>query len=96
MGGGGAKSCHLCGSMGHLKRDCPQSLGANGVAEGKSCHACGQFGHLKRDCPQGGGGGGVMDKVGYRFPYEDDVSLAVSSSSFHKTSYQIIHVSHFS
>ena len=94
MGGGGAKSCHLCGSMGHLKRDCPQSLGANGGAEGKSCHACGQFGHLKRDCPQGGGGGGgVMDKVGCRIPSEDDdVSLAVSSVSSHKTSYASIRV----
>ncbi|GMI79845.1 hypothetical protein HRI_001653800 [Hibiscus trionum] len=57
--GGNARAdpsaCWICGSRGHMKRDCPRAVRevqAPVAAAGNGCWNCGSADHLRRDCPR--------------------------------------------
>ncbi|PKA63981.1 Putative F-box/LRR-repeat protein 23 [Apostasia shenzhenica] len=46
---GFGRSCHRCGEVGHIARNCSlSSIGFGGVGP---CYSCGEMGHLARQCP---------------------------------------------
>ncbi|GMI66048.1 hypothetical protein HRI_000274100 [Hibiscus trionum] len=48
-------ACWICGSRGHMKRDCPRAervMQAPVAAAGNGCWSCGSADHLRRDCPR--------------------------------------------
>ncbi|GMI64774.1 hypothetical protein HRI_000146700 [Hibiscus trionum] len=48
-------ACWICGSRGHMKRDCPRAVRevqAPVAAAGNGCWNCGSADHLRRDCPR--------------------------------------------
>jgi hypothetical protein len=45
----GPVQCYRCGELGHISRNCSQSMN---TTEDRQCYNCRQFGHIRRDCPQ--------------------------------------------
>ncbi|KAM7432977.1 putative ATP-dependent RNA helicase ddx4 [Porites harrisoni] len=39
-------TCHTCGEVGHMSRECPSSGGLD-----RACHNCGAQGHFAKECP---------------------------------------------
>jgi cellular nucleic acid-binding protein len=45
------KTCFICKSTDHLRRDCPQKDSQEAQADSRQCYNCGQSGHISAKCP---------------------------------------------
>lgn len=80
-----ARACHVCGKIGHLKKDCPRNKMVRDrkpEPQKKSCNRCGRTNHFYKDCvaKTNTRGQPIVDKMGKakkinQIEHEDDVDV---------------------